>query len=143
MFTVHPAFDIKTKTWFVDQFEASTLKALKAILPPRTKIEGYHPHGYTAVRTMSTEQRTYMPVKSSFHMQSKSSPPTPIKPAISDKPQPSPPSPITQDAILDDWAAGMSGQAIADKYGILNPRSVMKRIMLIRLTHAPTSAILR
>jgi hypothetical protein len=46
MSTVHPAFDIETAMWFADELEAPTLRALKRLLPPRTKIKGYYPNGY-------------------------------------------------------------------------------------------------
>ena len=123
MTSVHPTFDPLTATWFIDQFEAPSLSQLLNLLPRRTKFKDYFPNGYIAARAMSTQQRVYLPVKSSFHFQA-------AKPKSQPKPAPIPLA--SDDAILDDWKAGMSGDAIADKYGILNQRSVMKKIKKAR-----------
>lgn len=48
MTKVHPSFDIETAMWFWEEIEAPTLKALKALLPPRTIIVGYFPQGFRA-----------------------------------------------------------------------------------------------
>ena len=130
MTTLQPTFDPKTETWFIDQFEAPTLRELLILLPPKTKLQDYFPQGYNAVRLGSATGRVYMPTKSSFNMQnSKVKPPTlPVapKPTV-------PTTPTTNDdAILDDWFAGMSGDAIANKHNILTQRVVMKKIKAAR-----------
>lgn len=81
--TFHPAFDPITSTWFVSKIEAPSLRELKKLLPRRAKLKGYFPKGFTATRPTSTEQRTYMPIKLSFHMQSKRQP-SKIKAATGD-----------------------------------------------------------
>jgi hypothetical protein len=121
--TFHPAFDIKTKTWFVDNFEAPTLAALKRLLPRRAKIKDHYPNGYKATRITLREPRNYVPMpKVSFNTFNKSIP----KPLAQAHPT------ASIDAILDDWAAGMSGDAIADKHGIFDQRKVMKKIKAAR-----------
>lgn len=131
MTTFHPAFDPKTRTWFVDDTEAPTLAALKRLLPPRTKFKDHYPNGYKATRITLREPRNYVPTpKVSFNTFNKSvSKPT------------SPTQPIASiDAILDDWANGMSGDAIADKHGIFDQRKVMKKIKAARDRGDPRAA---
>ena len=44
---VHPAYDVVTKTWFVETGEeATSLRELKKQLKPYTKIADYYPNGY-------------------------------------------------------------------------------------------------
>ena len=126
MATFHPAFDPKTQTWFMDGAEASTIRALKILLPRRAKIQDYFPDGYKATRIVLREPRNYVPTpKVSFNTfktkwVNNISKPTSFQPANN------------IDAILDDWAAGMSGDAIADKHGIFDQRKVMKKIKAAR-----------
>ena len=128
MNTLHPTFDPRTQTWFVEDKEASTLAALLKLLPPKTKLEGYHPNGFNAVRLGGTVGRVYMPVKSSFHLSSsaKRREPTPPQP-------PKPPAPPPNDnLILNDWATGLNSDVIAKKYPPLTASMVRKMISKAR-----------
>ncbi len=42
---LHPAFDTKTNTWFVDDHEAPTLRELKEQIGPDTEFPDYYPMG--------------------------------------------------------------------------------------------------
>lgn len=128
MITLHPAFDPHTRTWFIEGYkkEAKTLAALQAIFH-RAHLEGYFPQGYTASRPKGGPERTYLPIKSHFH----------IKPAAKHK---TPTSPVVQqsynapsrDLILNDWAAGMSAEAIANKYNVPETNQVTRIIVKAR-----------
>ena len=55
---VHPAYDIKTSSWFLETGEeATTLSKLKQLLPKNTKIAGYYPKGYIHKITIQDEVR--------------------------------------------------------------------------------------
>jgi hypothetical protein len=45
MVTLHPAFDPITKTWFVDQYEAPTLRQLQEQIG-KVKFRDHYPNGY-------------------------------------------------------------------------------------------------
>lgn len=48
---VHPTFDLVNGVWFTDNgLVAKSLRELKSLLPKGTRIEGYYPNGYVAVR---------------------------------------------------------------------------------------------
>ena len=117
--TVHPAFDPKTKTWFIDQFEAPTLAALKRLLPRRTKIKGYWPDGYMAVRP-ATEIPTRPLARESFNLIRSVSPkPTPaIKPPRYAVPKKAKPIIHDREAILSLWVTGLSGPEIGARLGL-------------------------
>jgi len=42
---LHPAFDTKTSTWFVDEYEAPTLRELKVLAGPNVEFQDYYPIG--------------------------------------------------------------------------------------------------
>lgn len=62
---VHPEFDMETGTWFDPESgcEAPSLKLLKKILGPRTRIIGYHPAGFKGLRDQNsvTKNRKVVP----------------------------------------------------------------------------------
>lgn len=123
--TFHPTFDPLTAMWFVEGAEAPTLAALLKLLPRRSKLEGYYPNGYKAVRIILREPRA-APIKSVFNVfiKHKNIPKPAAQPVVT--------SIANDSAILDDWAAGMSGEAIANKHNILTQRAVMKKIKKAR-----------
>ena len=128
MQTLHPAFDIKTATWFVDGQEAKTLAALLILFPKDTKFEGYWPEGYQAVRPKGDAQRVYLPIRSSFNLQS----PDKYKAATLSTKTVEPPKPkrytytpklnkprrYDHNAVLDLWAQGFTGPAIGQRLGL-------------------------
>jgi hypothetical protein len=112
MATVHPAFDIKTATWFVDGAEAPSLAALLKKLPRRTKITGYFPQGFTFTRPRS-DQPTRAITKE------------PFSPARIQKPKPrysvahaGKPKKYDHSAVLDLWVEGLSGPEIGARLGL-------------------------
>ena len=48
MTKVHPEFDVKTQTWFWNEFEAPSLRELKHLLGKGVKIVDYYPTGLSA-----------------------------------------------------------------------------------------------
>ncbi len=42
---LHPEFDTKTNTWFVDDYEAPTLRELKKQVGPDVEFQDYYPMG--------------------------------------------------------------------------------------------------
>ena len=45
---VHPLFDVVNAEWYCEELDvcAPSLRELRALLPPRTLILGYHPTGF-------------------------------------------------------------------------------------------------
>lgn len=52
MISIHPEFDITTGTWFWNEFEAPTIRALKRLVGPQVKIMDYYPSGFGTVIAM-------------------------------------------------------------------------------------------
>lgn len=46
---IHPAYDISTRSWFVDylgkEYEAPTIRQLIEVIPKRVHVRDYHPNG--------------------------------------------------------------------------------------------------
>ena len=145
MTTLHPAFDLKTRTWFLTEpkAEAATLSALIKLLPAGAKFEGYWPQGFQATRPKDTTQRrVYLPTKSSFHIQP-STRKAPTQPKLK------PPKPESTrhaynapdiNLVLDDWVLGLTGEAIAEKYNIPETRQVARIIVKARKAGDPRAA---
>ena len=110
--TVHPAFDLKTKTWFVGQHEATSIRELKRLLPRRTKIVGYYPQGFTFNRPHS-DQPTRAIMKESF------SPINIQKPKrVYTTLQKTKPKKYDHDSVLALWVEGLSGPEIGARLGL-------------------------
>jgi hypothetical protein len=117
MATVHPAFDVKTKTWFAGDVEASSIRELKRLLPRRTKITGYFPQGYRATRANGLPTRllvreTFSPIR----MAASSPVPTPKR--IYTALQKTNHKVYDHDLILSLWVEGLSGPEIGRKLGL-------------------------
>jgi hypothetical protein len=106
MTTFHPAFDIKTKTWFVDNFEAPSIKQLKKLLPRRAKIKGYFPNGFKDIPPWPAEQ-------------TRISAPYQFKPPQFANPK-APPVPVAnwRKQVLDLWIKGLPTNQIGNRLGI-------------------------
>jgi hypothetical protein len=119
MTTVHPAFDVKTKTWFAGDVEAASIRELKRLLPRRTKITGYWPNGFTAKRATGLPTRllvreTFSPIR----MAASSPAPTPKPKRIYTALQKTNHKVYDHDLILSLWIEGLSGPEIGRKLGL-------------------------
>jgi hypothetical protein len=111
MLTVHPEYDLVTKTWFVPnlEYEAPTLAALQRQMGPQARIQDYYPLGLgIAARARHTENEVRLGRA--------------VAPAARTPPrQHSYPAQRAHkhdhDAILDLWAAGHNSREIAEKLG--------------------------
>jgi hypothetical protein len=111
--TAHPSFDVKTKTWFVDQYEAPSLAQLKRLLPRRTKIEGYFHRGFTA-RRINSNQPTRPLAREPFNlMRQPTSAPRPKR--VYTTPHKTNIKKHDHDAILTLWVEGLSGPEISER----------------------------
>ena len=104
--TFHPAFDTTTAKWFVDQFEASSLKQLKKLLPRRSKILGYFPQGFKDIPPWPKEQTR---VAAPYQLR----PPQFVHPTA-------PRAPVAKchEQVLDLWAKGLLTNQIANRCNI-------------------------
>jgi hypothetical protein len=119
MTTVHPTFDPKTKTWFVDSVEAPSIRELKRLLPRRMKIRGYFPQGYQATRATGLPTRllvreTFSPIR----MAASSPVHTPKPKRFYTAPQKTNHKVYDHDLILSLWVEGLSGPEIGRKLGL-------------------------
>jgi hypothetical protein len=113
MAIVHPAFDTKSKMWFVDGVEAPTLAALRKLLPRRTKIEGYWPNGFIFRRVLSN-QPTRAITKEPFSLVHIKKP----KPSRAYTPHKTKPKLYDHNAVLGLWMEGLSGPEIGVRLGL-------------------------
>ena len=106
MVSIHPAFDCATLTWFIDSFEAPSLRQLKKLLPPRTQIEGYYPKGFNSLPSWPTGQtRVHIPPK--FQPPQFFNPTAPRAPVV----------PCHEQALAL-WAKGLTAQMIGVRCGV-------------------------
>ena len=111
--TVHPTFDPKTKTWFVEDLEAPSIRQLKSLLPRRTKIVGYFPEGFAFTR-LKTDQPTRPLAREPFNlMRQPTSAPRPKR--VYTTPQKTNINKHDHDAILTLWDEGLSGPEISER----------------------------
>lgn len=52
MLSIHPEFDVKTNTWFWNEFEAPTLRQLKKLVGSGVRIMDYYPDSFGVVIAM-------------------------------------------------------------------------------------------
>lgn len=132
---VHPAFDPVAGVWFVDvpELEAKSLALLKTKLGAGFKITGYYPKGFTVIRPGAPDYSRRLFLPSSVQMPQFVLP-RPKRPEVlvarrepvRDQTKKSgPPKGVNtkydHEAILDMWAAGMTGRQIQERLGLKNP----------------------
>lgn len=140
---VHPAFDLKTRTWFVEEdnleVEAPSLRELKRLLPQGTKIEGYRPLGtqpwkkvVAEVSTLSTRAPSITHITASVKI------PQHVQKEINEKHK-GKERVYSYDAILDLWVLGYNAAYIAKRQNIL--RESVSKIVFSRRQKSDPRAI--
>lgn len=130
MITLHPAFDIETAMWFVEDRDlvAPSLALLKQALGPNIKFKDYYPNGFRSPAWPKTNGiiKGRLPVTTVAPTFAR---PTPEQSTEQTTEQITKPKPVKRsettfkrhydhDAILDLWAAGHTGREIAEKLGL-------------------------
>ena len=121
---VHPVFDIEKAVWFVGKIEAPSLRELKKLLPSRTQIIGYYPDGFKAPAWPKNSGliKGRMPIAISLYVAR----PSVKAPPATEKPVNFETLELRDEALIVDWAAGMTREAIAIKYQFEEINTVSK-----------------
>jgi hypothetical protein len=141
---VHPAFDPETRTWFTEEgIEAPSLRELRPLLPPGTRIVGYRSNSEkiavprSALLMPATRSR-YAPARDDAPAKPRAVPRQALVGGLSFYRTTRPPPPVvhyeridwspSQDAvIIRGTKAGLTAREIAEEIGCVSRNAVIGR----------------